>query len=587
MLNSTNFTPQQIFPTGLQRRIQRNGPNTEQPQRRERPNRFRFNRTALRNLSLLDQVLFAQFGQGPLVDVPFATMHQAFEHFAAIQPAAIAVEHQGETISYGELERQANRLAAHLAALGVKTGDHVALFLQRSIPMIVGILATLKAGAAYVPQHIGVAPEAHLNYVLDVANIDVILTISRVQDQVPGVDGRSLIPIDQFMQRPFANETEFVETFLPETAVSPHNTCFMIFTSGTTGKPNGVQVTHGNAGNILLTAPGNLGIQPGTKVGQILSIAFDMSVWEILGCLSNGGTLLIRGKDFMEVARRVDVIIATPSILATFDADQCQNVQTVAVAGEPCPRPLADKWGAFCSFYNSCGPTEVTIVNTAEQHFPWKEGLTIGRPTPNNTVYVLDENLQPLPIGEVGEMWAGGDCVSKGYMGNEELTADRYRPDPFLGSGRLMFRTRDLGKWTAEGELVHYGRTDDQVKIRGFRVELDSVSAALESAPNCKRAVALKLDSRDLVGFVSPRTVDVDAARQAVADQLPYYCTPKFVIDLAELPKTPRGKIDKRLLLEMAKAHDAAQENLPEVSAPDSMQQTSGRLKTANIARPT
>lgn len=587
MLNSTNFTPQQIFPTGLQRRIQRNGPNTEQPQRRERPNRFRFNREALRNLSLLDQVLFAQFGQGPLVDVPFATMHQAFEHFAAIQPEAIAVEHQGETISYGELERQANRLAAHLAALGVKTGDHVALFLQRSIPMIVGILATLKAGAAYVPQHIGVAPEAHLNYVLDVANIDVILTISRVQDQVPGVDGRSLIPIDQFMQRPFADETEFVETFVPETAVSPHNTCFMIFTSGTTGKPNGVQVTHGNAGNILLTAPGNLGIQPGTKVGQILSIAFDMSVWEILGCLSNGGTLLIRGKDFMEVARRVDVIIATPSILATFDADQCQNVQTVAVAGEPCPRPLADKWGAFCSFYNSCGPTEVTIVNTAAQHFPWKEGLTIGKPTPNNTVYILDEDLRPLPIGEVGEMWAGGDCVSKGYIGNEELTADRYRPDPFLGGGRLMFRTRDLGKWTAEGELVHYGRTDDQVKIRGFRVELDSVSAALESAPNCKRAVALKLDSRDLVGFVSPRTVDVDAAKQAVADQLPYYCTPKFVIDLDELPKTPRGKIDKRLLLEMAKAHDAAQENLPEVSAPDSMQQTSGRLKTANIARPT
>ncbi|MEZ4594785.1 MAG: amino acid adenylation domain-containing protein [Chloroflexota bacterium] len=525
---------------------------------RGRPNRFRFNREALSNLSLLDQVLFEQFGQGPQVPVPFATMHQAFEHFATIQPAAIAVEHQGETITYGELDRQANRLAAHLAGLGVQTGDHVALFLQRSIPMIVGILATLKAGAAYVPQHVGVAPEAHLNYVLDVAKIDVILTISRLADQVPGVDGRSLIPIDDFMQRPFANETEFVETFLPETAVSPHNTCFMIFTSGTTGKPNGVQVTHGNVGNILLTAPGNLGIQPGTRVGQILSIAFDMSVWEILGCLSNGGTLLIRGKDFMEVARRADVLISTPSILATFDADQCHNVQTVAVAGEPCPRPLADKWGAFCAFYNSCGPTEVTIVNTAEQHFPWKEGLTIGKPTPNNTVYVLDEDLRPLPIGEVGEMWAGGDCVSKGYIGNEELTAERYRPDPFLGGGRMMFRTRDLGKWTVEGELEHYGRTDDQVKVRGFRVELDSVSAALESAPNCTRAVALKLDSRHLVGFVSPRTVDVVAAKQAVADQLPYYCTPKFVIDLDELPKTPRGKIDKRLLLEMAKAHDAA-----------------------------
>ncbi len=558
MLNIPNYPPPRLLPPQLKTRIQSDEQRIFKAPGHIRQDRFVFDKRALSNLSLLDQVLFERFGQGPLVDVPYATMHQAFEHFAASQPEAIAVQHLGDSITYGELDRQANRLAAHLAELGVQTGDHVALFLQRSIPMIVGILATLKAGAAYVPQHVGVAPPAHLAYVLDVANIDVILTISRLADEVPLPDGRILLNIDEFVQQPFADETEFVESFVPETAVSSQNTCFIIFTSGTTGTPNGVQVRHRNVGNILLTAPGNLGIQPGMKVGQILSIAFDMAAWEILGCLSNGGTLVIRGKDFMEVLRQVDVVISTPSILASFDADQLHNVKAVAVAGEPCPRPLADKWGAFCTFYNSCGPTEVTIVNTAAQHLPWKEGLTIGKPTPNNTVYVLDEDLQPLPIGEIGEMWAGGDCVSKGYIGNEELTSERYRPDPFLGDGHMMFRTRDLGKWTADGELEHYGRTDDQVKIRGFRVELDSVSAALESTPNCKRAVALKLDSRDLVGFVSPRAVDVEAAREAVASQLPYYCTPKFIIDLAELPKTPRGKIDKRLLLEMAKAHDEA-----------------------------
>jgi len=193
--------------------------------------------------------------------------------------------------------------------------------------------------------------------------------------------------------------------------------------------------------------------------------------------------------------------------------------------------------------------------------------LTIGKPTPNNTVYILDENLQPLPIGEIGEMWAGGDCVSVGYIGNESLTSERYRPDPFLGDGRMMFRTRDLGRWTPEGELEHYGRTDDQVKIRGFRVELDSVSAALESVPGCKRAAALKLDNRHLVAFVSPQSVDTDVAREAVAASLPYYCTPKFVLALEELPMTSRGKIDKRLLLEMAAAHDKAQAEkaMPEV----------------------
>jgi acyl-coenzyme A synthetase/AMP-(fatty) acid ligase len=228
----------------------------------------------------------------------------------------------------------------------------------------------------------------------------------------------------------------------------------------------------------------------------------------------------------------------------------------VAVAGEPCPRPLADKWARFCAFYNSCGPTETTIVNTAERHYPWKKDLTIGKPTPNNTVYILNEKMEPCAIGEVGEMWAGGDCVSAGYIGNEPLTAERYVPDPFLGNGRMMFRTRDLGRWTENGELEHFGRTDDQVKIRGFRVELDSVSAALESVPFCKRAATLKLDNRHLVSFVSPGTVDVEAAKQAVTAALPYYCTPKFVLALEELPMTSRGKIDKRLLMKMAIAHD-------------------------------
>ncbi|MEZ4664800.1 MAG: AMP-binding protein [Caldilineaceae bacterium] len=175
--------------------------------------------------------------------------------------------------------------------------------------------------------------------------------------------------------------------------------------------------------------------------------------------------------------------------MSTVDADQCRNVKVVAVAGEPCPRPLADKWSQFCTFYNSCGPTETTIVNTMQPYTPASERLTIGKPTPNNTVYVLDENLQPLPIGEIGEMWAGGDCVTAGYLHNPQLTCERYAPDPFLGGGRMMFRTRDLGRWTPDGDLEHFGRTDDQVKIRGFRVELDSVSAALESVPNCKRAV--------------------------------------------------------------------------------------------------
>ena len=434
------------------------------------PTTFTFSKQAMGDLSSEDQLLFELFGQGPILSLPYACIHYAFEARAATQPKAIAARHLDDSITYRALDRQANRLAALLARHGVTTGDNVALFLQRSIPMLVGILAALKAGASYVPQHVGVAPEAHLRHIIDVASTQVILTLSSLQHLVPVPDGHICIAIDEVMRQPFADDSEYVAPFEPTVMVGRDHRCYILFTSGTTGKPNGVQVTHSNVCNILLTRPGNLGVRPGIKVAQILSIAFDMAAWEILGCLGNGGTLVIRGKDFMETVRQVDVVISTPSVLGTLDADQCHNVNVVAVAGEPCPRPLADKWAQFSAFYNSCGPTETTIVNTIQRYTPWSERLTIGKPSPNNTVYILDENMKPCAIGDVGEMWAGGDCVSAGYLDNDLLNQERYAPDPFLGNGRMMFRTRDLGRWTANGELEHLGRTDDQVKIRGFRV---------------------------------------------------------------------------------------------------------------------
>lgn len=516
---------------------------------------FDFLKTKFSNLNASDQKLFQKFGAGPIVRLPYSNIHHAFEAQAFVNPDGIAADHLGATITYGELNRQANRLAAKLAQHGVSNGDAVSLFTRRSIPMLVGIMATLKAGACYVPQDVKVAPEPQLRHVATVTGSRVILTLSEFAHLVPEVAGVTVISIDKMMQQPLS--TTDAAQFVPDAPVQPDDRCFILFTSGTTGNPNGVQVTHRNVCNILLTEPGNMGMAPGKKVAHILSISFDMAAWETLGCLAHGATLMIRGRDFLAVAKQADVIISTPSILSTIDADQCRQVQAVAVAGEPCPRVLADKWSEFATFYNSCGPTETTIVNTMEPHYPTKERLTIGRPTPNNTVYVLDENLQPLPIGEVGEMWAGGDCVTAGYLNNPELTAERYADDPFL-PGRKMFRTRDLGRWTPEGELEHFGRTDDQVKIRGFRVELDSVSAALEAAPNAVRATTMKFDSRNLVGFVSPKTVDIEAAHQSVLDKLPYYCDPIFILAFDELPLTGRGKVDKRLLMSLAIEHAKA-----------------------------
>ena len=492
-----------------------------------------------------------RFGCGPKIEPDAQLIHRAIEEQARVRPEAIAAQHQGRFIRYGELNRQANRLAGVLLEQGVLPGDHVALFVERSIPMLVGMLAVLKVGAAYIPQHVGITPVAQLRHIMDVAKVRMVLTLGELAQAIPLTPAQHCIHLDEFISVASAPADE-PNVVGASALVDP--VCFVLFTSGTTGLPNGVRVTQRNVCNILLTAPGNLGMRPGLTVGQILNIAFDMAAWEILGCLAHGATLLIRGKDIAQTAEQCDVLIATPSILATLDAARCNRVKVVALAGEPCPQPLADRWAAFCTFYNACGPTETTIVNTM-QHYRGVGALTIGKPTPNNTVYVLDEAGQLCGPGEQGEMWAGGDCVTAGYLGNPQLTGERYQPDPFLGQGRMMFRTRDLGRWTEDGELEHLGRVDDQVKVRGFRVELDSVSTVLESVPNCERAVTLKLDSRHLVAFVYPASIDVEAARACCENRLAYYCVPSLILAVDAIPLTSRGKVDKRLLLEWAVAH--------------------------------
>ena len=518
---------------------------------------------ALAGLTPADQQKFETYGRGPVRELPYETIHTAIERQAIKRGESIAARHKEEHITYSELNRQADLLANLLIKQGVKEEDNVGLFLERSIPMLVGILGILKAGATYVPQDARITPEKKLEEIISSARIKVILTLSHLAEKIPVVSNQTVLSIDQLKTlQPNSSEGNHLALIKPRTGHhSGHigsrtneernssRNCFILFTSGTTGKPNGVQVTHKNVCNILLTEPGNLSIQPGDKVSQLLNIAFDMAAWEILGCLSHGGTLIIREKDLTEAASQCNVIVATPSILARIDHTQCQHIKTVAVAGEPCPRALAETWAQKCHFINSCGPTETTIINTAQHFQAHSPHLTIGKPTPNNTVYILDDELQPCAIGEVGEIWAGGQGVSSGYINNFELTEDRYRHDPFMNDGSFMFRTRDLGRWNNDGELEHFGRTDDQVKIKGFRVELDSVSTTIESVDTCQQAVTLKLNNEELIAFVRPADVNTDQCLNAIRANLPYYCEPSSITALSEFPVTSRGKIDKQALL--------------------------------------
>ncbi|MFP3495267.1 amino acid adenylation domain-containing protein [Pseudomonas sp. SIMBA_059] len=515
-----------------------------------------FSPGAFAHLPAAQQCMLEEWGRGPLVLLDDSCVHHAIEAQAAWAPQAIAAVGLDQPISYEQLNRQANRLAVRLIEQGVRRGDTVALFVERSIPMLVGLLAVMKIGAAYVPQDARIVPPVQLAMVLDTLTSPVILTLSNLRGRIPETPTQRCLCLDDFLaEEPWVaqdNHRLFAVTY-------PDDLCFVLFTSGTTGRPNGVRVTHRNLCNILLTEPGRMGMAPGRTVGQILNIGFDMAAWEMLGCLAHGATLLIRGKDIAQTAAQCDVLIATPSILATLDPQRCPRIKQVAVAGEPCPQALADRWASHCDFYNGCGPTETTIVNTLHRHVPGTL-LTIGTPTPNNTVYVLDAQGRACEPGQTGEMWAGGKGVTAGYLDNPQLTAQRYRPDPFLGGDARMFRTRDLGRWTRDGQLEHLGRVDDQVKVRGFRVELDAVSAALEAGEGCVRAVTLKLDERNLIAFVSPASADIESCRHQSEQRLAYYCVPSAIYALEQLPLTARGKVDKALLLQWAQQRQDVKE---------------------------
>lgn len=515
---------------------------------------YEFEKQSISNLSLDDQILFQKYGSGNRLEMLFTNTLDAFEYWLRLMPNAIAAEHEGVKISYKQLDDSATILALILKQKDVKSGDKVGLYISRSIPMLVGIIAILKLGATYVPQDVRIVPENMLQEISDICNFKVILSLSVYRDKMNSIiKNESCIFIDSEIENPiYKNLFGSIKLIRPKDNVE-NNVCFVLFTSGTTGTPNGVEVTHKNLCNILYNPSGNLGIHPGIKVAQILNISFDMSAWEILGCLGNGGTLLIRGKDINETVKNANVIIATPSILTTINPENCKDVKSVAVAGEPCPLILANTWSKICDFYNCCGPTETTIVNTMQKCHPNSKELSIGKPTPNNTVYILDKNNKPCKIGDIGIMWAGGYCVTKGYINNQDLTNKRYAHDPFINNGSRMFNTGDLGKWNENGELLHFGRVDDQVKIKGFRVELDAISKIIETLPQVKRAVTIKHKSELFSLYEKYTNSEVDLfeiIKKTIEDNLPYYYLPNNIICLKELPRTSRGKIDKRKLLD-------------------------------------
>ncbi|TQV94178.1 NRPS-like enzyme [Cordyceps javanica] len=479
------------------------------------------------------------FSFGKAQTAPFCTTTAAFTHYALSNPAGTAVHDLSGRVprhmTYGELALQAQALAWHLRRIGVQPGQRVPLVLKRGYEMVVAIWAVLLCGAQYVPLDGGVVPDSTLRHVLQESGGRVLVCISATEKRV-----RDLFP--------------HVHAVNVEECVAGDGDDDAVHAVGTTGKPKGVDVTHGNVANLVCQYPGNLGVSPGVRVGQVLNISFDMAAWEIFTCLCNGGTLVIRGSEWEPTMRQIDVLICTPSILSKYPPHKYRNIRVVATAGEPTTQSLADLWATEAEYWNCCGPTETTIVNTMCKHVAG-EPINIGKPTPNNNVYILDEDMQPVGLGQAGIMWAGGSGVSRGYVGLEQKTRESYLPDPFTNDGSRMYRTGDLGQWDASGNIIILGRCDDQVKVKGFRVELDGISSSLLSAPGVSQAVALFLDGQ-IHAFVSPADQDEQHILACVAQRQPYYAIPSVIHQLAAFPVTANGKTDKKALRGIAEADD-------------------------------
>ena len=486
----------------------------------------------------LQQEQFNQLSHGVTLALPFHQLDHAFARQVQCHPHAVAVEYEGQQLSYQQLDQRAQQLALLLQQRGVREGTRVGLFLERSLEMVVGIVAILKCGATYVPQDARISPPAQLKHVVAVSGIRLVLTLSHLQARVP--QGCECIALDRLT-------TEKNVPCLPLSAFNPQRDCFVLFTSGTTGVPNAVAVTHHNVCNLIALPPGNLHVRAGTRITQIMNIAFDMAAWEIFLALCYGATLVMRGKSIATAVARADTVIATPGMLSRLNPNDCQHLKTVAVAGEPCPVALADRWAQFCNFYNSCGPTEITIVNTAKLHRVG-DAITIGTPLPNTSAYILDAQHNPCPIGAQGEIWVSGAGVTRGYLNNKKLTQQRWVLDPFRNDGSLMFKTRDLGRWLANGEIEHCGRLDDQVKIKGFRVELDGISSVLERENMCEQAVSLHSEGQ-IITFVRTAHVTTSKMQETLAQQLPYFCQPAAIHVCHEFPCTARGKVDRQALV--------------------------------------
>ncbi|PYB79680.1 non-ribosomal peptide synthetase [Pseudomonas soli] len=485
----------------------------------------------------------AQDPEGP------ALIHRRIEAQAATRAQATAAVHQGRSLSYGELNDRANQLAAQLLAMGVLPEQRVAVLARRGLDTLVGLLAVLKAGAAYVPVD-PAHPSERLQYLIDDCAPKVVLTLSGLRDRLPATS----VPVIELDRLPLAT----VGLANPQVAqLSGANLVYVIYTSGSTGQPKGVMVEHRMLANLVDWHCAAFDLHAGSHTSSLAGFGFDAMAWEVWPALCAGATLHLApvgegGEDIDALLRWWRAQPLQVSFLPTPVAEHAfaqgephPTLQTLLVGGDRLRR-LARERG--CRIINNYGPTEATVVASAGEVHPGQV-LHIGAPVANARLYVLDAQGRQLPVGAVGELYIGGAGVARGYLNRPELTAERFLDDPFAQQlGARMYRTGDLVRWLPEGTLEYLGRSDDQVKIRGVRVELGEIESALASHAAVREAVVLLRDGQLVAWYVAGQVLTPLDLHEHLRDRLPAALLPSAYVAMAAWPLTANGKLDRRAL---------------------------------------
>jgi amino acid adenylation domain-containing protein len=501
-------------------------------------------------------------------------LHEVLESLAGHIPNHVAVVRKGEKLTYGELNARANQLARHLQRLGVGPEIKVGICVERSPQIVIGLLGILKAGGAYVPLD-PLYPQERLRMMLEDAGISILLTQVSLTEKFTGYE-LQLICLDKDW-----------DTIALESAANLHspaiadNLAYVIYTSGSTGRPKGVQITHRSLVNLTTWFKTAYGVNESDRSTQLASIGFDASVWELWGFLANKATVFIvedetrlapeKLRDWL-VANEITISFApTPLAEKLLALDWPDNIalRSLLTGGDKLhsyPAPSLP-----FNLINNYGPTEVTAIATYGVVLPTTStnghSPSIGRAINNTQLYVVDRELQPVPIGVPGELHLGGDAVGRGYLNRPDLTAEKFIPNPFsVDAGARLYRTGDLVRYLPSGDIDFLGRTDHQVKIRGYRIEPGEIEFILLSHLDVIEAIVVTLNEKNgdqrLAAYIVARqgvALNISQLRNYLGEKLPQYMVPSAFVLLDELPLTPHGKVDRKALPVPAVSSAAAQ----------------------------